>query len=61
MDNTKLVYSVQETSKILNIGMNRIYKLLRDNTIPNVRLGKKIIIPKKALENWLMESAGVDK
>jgi excisionase family DNA binding protein len=61
MDNTKLVYSVQETSKILNIGMNKIYKLLRDNTIPNVRIGKKIIIPKKALENWLMESAGVDK
>jgi excisionase family DNA binding protein len=61
MDNTKLVYSVQETSKILNIGMNRTYKLLQSNIIPNVRIGKKILIPKKALENWLMESVGAAK
>lgn len=49
----KLVYTVNETAKLLNIGMNKAYELIQNQQIPNVRIGRKILIPKKSLENWL--------
>jgi excisionase family DNA binding protein len=54
----KLVYSVQETSKILSIGINKTYQLINDNKIPSVRAGKKILIPKKSLEIWISKMVG---
>ncbi|NLD45876.1 MAG: helix-turn-helix domain-containing protein [Clostridiaceae bacterium] len=49
----KLVYTVNETAKLLNIGMNKAYELIQNQQIPNVRIGRKILIPKKSLEDWL--------
>ena len=49
----KLVYTVNETAKLINIGMNKAYELIQNQQIPNVRIGRKILIPKKSLENWL--------
>ncbi|TYQ13093.1 UNVERIFIED_CONTAM: excisionase family DNA binding protein [Acetivibrio alkalicellulosi] len=54
----KLVYTVTETAKLLNIGMNKAYDLINQQQIPNVRVGRKILIPKQALEKWLEESTG---
>lgn len=53
----KLVYTVNETAQILNIGMNKAYELIQQKEIPNVRVGRKILIPKQALENWLANSS----
>ena len=55
----KLAYTVQEAAKVLNIGMNKTYELIQQNQIPFIRVGRKILIPKKTLEKWLIESAGV--
>jgi excisionase family DNA binding protein len=55
----KLVYTVQETAEILNIGMNKAYEMIQQKQIPFVRVGRKILIPKQTLEKWLVESAGV--
>lgn len=54
----KLVYTVNETAQILNIGMNKAYELIQQQQIPNVRVGRKILIPKQALETWLVKTAG---
>lgn len=53
----KLVYTVQETAQILNIGLNKAYELIQEKQIPNLRVGRKILIPKLALESWLVKSA----
>ena len=55
----KLVYTVQETAEILNIGMNKAYEMIQQKQIPFIRVGRKFLIPKQALEKWLSESAGV--
>ena len=34
-----------------------VYKLLGEGRIPSVRLGYRIVIPKKALEKFLMDEA----
>lgn len=54
----KLVYTVTETAQILNIGMNKAYELIQQNQIPNVRVGRKFLIPKEALVKWLANSSG---
>lgn len=54
----KLVYTVTETAQILNIGMNKAYELIQQQEIPNLRVGRKILIPKQSLEKWLVKSAG---
>lgn len=53
----KLVYTVTETAQILNIGMNKAYELIQQQQIPNLRVGRKILIPKQSLEKWLVKSA----
>ncbi len=53
LENYKDVLSVQDLYNILPIGRNSIYKLLNSNTIKNIRVGNKIIIPKQSLIDFL--------
>ena len=46
LEEYKDVINVKDLCEILNIGKNTAYKLLKNNDIPNCRLGKKYIIPK---------------
>ena len=43
----------EDLCEILNIGKNTAYKLLKNNDIPNRRLGKKYIIPKFGVIEYL--------
>lgn len=52
----KLVYTVKETAKLLNIGMNKAYDLIQQKQIPVVKVGRKFLVPKQALETWLMST-----
>ena len=49
----KLVYTVKETAQVLNIGMNNAYSLVNSKDFPKIQVGRKILIPKKALDRWL--------
>lgn len=53
----ELVYTVKETADVLKIGMNKAYELIEQKQIPAVKVGRKFLIPKQALENWLMSSS----
>jgi len=54
----KLTLTPKETSQKLGIGLNKVYELLNQNIIPNVRVGRKLLIPTESLESWLITSAG---
>ena len=56
----KLVYSVKEVSKALNIGMNKTYELLKNGDIPSVRVGKRFIVPKEGVVMWLNKLSKID-
>lgn len=53
LDNFKDVLTVDDLCVIFHIGKNSAYKLLQNHTIPNRRIGKKYVIPKKAVEKYL--------
>ncbi len=43
------VLTVPEVAKLLRIGKNQAYDLVKDGRLGAVRLGKKLIVPKPAL------------
>ena len=53
LEEYKDVLNVKDLCEILNIGKNTAYKLLKNNDIPNRRLGKKYIIPKFGVIEYL--------
>ncbi|MCL2082390.1 MAG: helix-turn-helix domain-containing protein [Oscillospiraceae bacterium] len=45
----KDVVTVRDLAKMLNIGHNTAYALLKSNQISHVRVGRKYIIPKQSV------------
>ncbi len=43
------VVTVDDVMKMLHIGRNNVYKLLNDNSIKTVKVGKRFIIPKRSV------------
>ena len=53
-----LVYDVPTAGKLLNLSRATAYSLAAQGIIPTIRFGKRIVVPRKALEELL---AGADK
>ena len=47
--------TVRETSKILRVHPNRVYELIREGTIPHLRLGRKLLVPSTRLVEWMQK------
>lgn len=43
------VVTVDDVMKMLHIGKSNVYKLLRDNSIKTIKVGKRFIIPKRSV------------
>ncbi len=48
-----LTYTVEEAAKLLRIGRNQGYEAVASGAIPSVRIGKRILVPRAALETML--------
>ena len=53
------VITIIDLQAMLHIGRNAAYKLLQDNSVVSIRVGKKYIIPKTSVTNFISE--GVKK
>jgi len=49
----RLTFTVTEAAKLLGISRPAMYEAIRTNQIPSVRIGRRIIIPRVALINFL--------
>jgi len=52
--------TVMEIRKDLGLGQRRVYFMLKNNIIPNVRLGRSWIVARHAYEQW-KQTAGMGK
>ena len=52
--------SLDDVQKILNIGRNKTYELIRTNTIPSFKIGREWRVTKEALDKYI-ESLNSDK
>jgi excisionase family DNA binding protein len=52
-----IVLTVRETAKALGLGINQTYAAIRAGDIPSLRIGKRIIVPRAALNKKLEGAA----
>ncbi len=55
--NEALCYNIKTLQEVIPIGKNNLYNLVHSEGFPKITVGKRIIIPKKALEEWLQKTA----
>jgi len=51
----RLCVTVPEAAEMLGMSRNFAYQLVREGKLPSIRFGKRILIPKAALEKMLEE------
>jgi len=56
----KLTYSVEEAAKLLGIGRNLCYEKVKTGEIPVLKIGRRLLIPKVALDKLLSEPRPLD-
>lgn len=50
-----LVYTVAEVAQVLGISEWLAYQRIRSGELPSRRIGRRIVVPKAALDRWLAE------
>lgn len=53
MDNQSLTLTVEEAGEVLGISRAHAYRLAREHRIPNIKLGKRVVVPRYALERFI--------
>jgi excisionase family DNA binding protein len=51
--NEPLTYKVDEVARLLGIGRNHCYEACKRGDIPTIRVGKRLLIPRVALDRML--------
>ena len=51
--NDKLTLSVEEMGKVLGVSRQVAFALVHRADFPSLRIGKRILVPKKQLEAWM--------
>ena len=53
LDNYRDVLTVEELAEVLRIGRNAAYGLLRSRAVASVRVGRKYLVPKREVIEFL--------
>jgi excisionase family DNA binding protein len=49
----KLTLSVEEAARLLGIGRNLCYDRVKTGEIPVIKIGRRLLVPRRALERFL--------
>jgi excisionase family DNA binding protein len=52
--------SVEEAGRILGVSRGAAYAYARDGSIPTIRLGKRLLVPKAAIEKMLNVASEIE-
>lgn len=53
----QLCYDMKALQEVMPIGKNNLYNMVHSEGFPKIVIGKRILIPKKAFEEWLETAA----
>lgn len=56
MELEKVTFSVKEAATILGIGTSKMYELVRTDKVPNIKLGKRFVVPRVKFIEWVNKS-----
>lgn len=60
MEDKRLTLSVEETARLLGIGRNLCYDRVKTGEIPVIRIGRRLLVPRSALEKLLANPTPVN-
>ena len=49
--------TIPEVAKILRISRNLAYQLVAERVLPSVQLGRRLLVPRDLLNEWIREQA----
>ena len=55
MEGERLTLTIDETAKLLGIGRQLAYDKVKTGEIPVIKIGRRLLVPRKALEKLLEE------
>jgi excisionase family DNA binding protein len=61
MATEKLTITVEQAGEILGISRALAYEMARQGKLPTLRFGKRIVVPRKAVENMLEKAADLSQ
>jgi excisionase family DNA binding protein len=50
---TALLIGVREAARLLGIGRDTAYTLIREGRLPAIHIGRRVLVPRAALERWI--------
>lgn len=53
MDDDRLTLTVEEAARLLGISRALAYELVARGEVPGIRLGRRIVVPRRALDTLL--------
>lgn len=54
----QLTFTIAEVSDRLRIGKNQCYRAVKSGQLPSIRIGKRLLMPVRALESQLANPSG---
>lgn len=58
---TPLLVSVEEAATALGIGRSKAYELIASGELPFMRIGRRTLVPTKALSEWVDRQASATR
>lgn len=55
MEETRLTLTVEQAAKVLGIGRQLAYERVKTGEIPAIKIGRRLLVPRRALEKLLEE------
>ena len=57
-ENGALLISVGEAASLLGVSRGLCYQLVQEGRLPSIRLGRRVLISRQALETWVRQEVG---
>lgn len=54
----RVAYAVTEVAAMLGVSADTVRELIRGNSLPHKRLGRRVVIPAEAFARWLNDIDG---
>lgn len=52
-DLSRLAYTAREVAAMLGVSERHVYESCRRDELPHLRIGRRVIFPKRRFEQWL--------
>lgn len=57
-DELPLMLSVKELATVLGVSRTSAYELIKTKGFPSIKIGSRVVIPKKKLIEWIDKNTG---